>query len=132
MRNWRSTCVHAPAVKRPSTMPSLARMEHEMQPDQNGGLKSAFGSVGRPPARRSHEVSMLRHTIQGTPLRARISAACRPPAACYAAHADERHARVETCLASHANDSQDYPNAAQAEFDALGIQAVNGRAVAPK
>ena len=57
--------VHAPAVKRPSTMPSLARMEHEMQPDQNGGLKSAFGSVGRPPARRSHEVSMLRHTIKG-------------------------------------------------------------------
>jgi len=54
---------------------------------------------------------------------------CTKPVAYYAAHADERQARVHTCLETPENDNQDCRNAAQAEFDGLGIKAVNGRAV---
>jgi hypothetical protein len=58
-------------------------------------------------------------------------AGCTKPVTYYAAHADERHARVQACLATPENDNQDCRNAAQAEFDDLGIKAVNGRAVVP-
>jgi hypothetical protein len=58
-------------------------------------------------------------------------AGCTKPVTYYAAHADERHARVGRCLKSQENDSQDCRNAVQAEFDATGIKAVNGRAVMP-
>jgi hypothetical protein len=57
-----------------------------------------------------------------------LLAGCTKPVAYYATHATERRTRVEACLASHENDSQDCRNAAQAEFDALGIKAINGRA----
>jgi len=50
----------------------------------------------------------------------------------YAAHAEERQARVQACLGSTENDGQECRNAAQAEYDAMGIKAVNGRAVVPK
>jgi hypothetical protein len=60
-----------------------------------------------------------------------LLAGCTKPVTYYAAHADERHARVERCLASQENDNQDCRNAAQAEFDAMGIKAVNGRTVVP-
>jgi hypothetical protein len=53
---------------------------------------------------------------------------CTKPVTYYATHAAEREARVEACLERPENDNQD---AAQAEFDALGIKAVNGRAVQP-
>jgi hypothetical protein len=36
---------------------------------------------------------------------------------------------VQACLVTPENDNQDCRNAAQAEFDAMGIKAVNGRAV---
>jgi hypothetical protein len=59
-------------------------------------------------------------------------AGCTKPVTYYAAHPDERHARVQACLESGPdNNDPDCRNAAQAEFDALGIKAVNGRAVAP-
>jgi hypothetical protein len=58
-------------------------------------------------------------------------AGCTKPVTYYAAHADERHDRVHACLRTPENDNQDCRNAAQAEFDALGIKAVNGRAVVP-
>jgi hypothetical protein len=57
-----------------------------------------------------------------------LLAGCTKPVTYYAAHADERHARVQACLINTENDNQDCRNAAQAEFDALGIKAVNGRA----
>jgi hypothetical protein len=60
-----------------------------------------------------------------------LLAGCTKPVTYYAAHADERKARVERCLTSQENDNQDCRNAAQAEFDAMGIKAVNGRAVVP-
>ena len=50
----------------------------------------------------------------------------------YAAHAEERQVRVQACLGSTENDGQECRNAAQAEYDAMGIKAVNGRAVVPK
>jgi hypothetical protein len=56
---------------------------------------------------------------------------CAKPVAWYAAHPTERQARVQACLASSDNDNEDCRNAAQAEFDAMGTKAVNGRAVAP-
>jgi hypothetical protein len=56
----------------------------------------------------------------------RLLAGCTKPVTYYAEHASERHARIEHCLVSPENDSQDCRNAAQAEFDALGIKAVNG------
>jgi hypothetical protein len=61
-----------------------------------------------------------------------LLAGCTKPVAYYAAHEDARHARVEACLVSTENDSQDCQNAAQAEFNARGIKAVNGRAVVQK
>jgi hypothetical protein len=61
-----------------------------------------------------------------------LLAGCTKPVTYYAAHAAERQARVQACLMSPTNDNQDCRNAAQAEFDALGIKAVNGRAVAPR
>jgi len=57
-----------------------------------------------------------------------LLAGCTKPVAYYAAHEDERRARVKACLAGADNDNQDCRNAAQAEFDALGIKAGNGRA----
>lgn len=60
-----------------------------------------------------------------------LLAGCTKPVDYYAAHTEERHARVHACLQSPQNDSQDCRNAAQAEFDAMGIKAINGRAVAP-
>jgi hypothetical protein len=61
-----------------------------------------------------------------------LLAGCTKPVTYYAAHADERQARVMVCLQSPDNNNQDCRNAAQAEFDAMGIKAVNGRAVVPK
>lgn len=58
-------------------------------------------------------------------------AACTKPVSYYAAHADERQTRLQACLIGPDNNSQDCRNAAQAEFDALGVKAVNGRAVPP-
>jgi len=39
-------------------------------------------------------------------------AGCTKPVTYYAAHADERHARVERCLKSQEKDNQDCRNAA--------------------
>jgi hypothetical protein len=63
-----------------------------------------------------------------------VLASCsRPkPVTYYAAHADERTARVEACLGDPDNDGEDCRNAAQAEFDVAGIKAVNGRVLPPK
>jgi hypothetical protein len=58
-----------------------------------------------------------------------LLAGCTKPVSYYAAHADERQARVQACLISPENDSQGCRNAAQAEYDAMGVKAVNGRAV---
>jgi hypothetical protein len=58
-----------------------------------------------------------------------LLAGCTKPVTYYAEHAAERKARVHACLETPENDNQDCRNAAQAEFDALGIKAVNGRAV---
>jgi hypothetical protein len=52
-----------------------------------------------------------------------LLADCTKPVSYYAEHMDERHARVKACLKTSANDSQDCRNAAQAEFDALGISS---------
>jgi hypothetical protein len=60
-----------------------------------------------------------------------LLAGCTKPVTYYAAHDVERKARVQACLRTPENDNQDCRNAAQAEFDALGVKAVNGRAVAP-
>lgn len=48
----------------------------------------------------------------------------------YKDHGAERETKVSECL-STASSSQDCLNARQAEFEASGIKAVNGRAVAP-
>jgi hypothetical protein len=58
-----------------------------------------------------------------------LLAGCSKPVTYYAAHVDERKARVEACLGGAQADNQDCRNAAQAEFDAAGIKAVNGRAL---
>jgi hypothetical protein len=57
-----------------------------------------------------------------------LLAGCTKPVAYYAAHANERQVRAQACLMRPDNNDQDCRNA-QAEFDALGIKAVNGRAV---
>jgi hypothetical protein len=53
-----------------------------------------------------------------------LLAGCTKPVTHYAAHAAERQARVQVCLEGLDNDNEDCRNAAQAEFDALGIKAV--------
>jgi hypothetical protein len=57
-----------------------------------------------------------------------LLAGCSKPISYYAAHADERTARVEACL-EEARDSHDCRNATQAAYDAVGIKAVDGRAL---
>lgn len=52
------------------------------------------------------------------------------PIAYYASHPEERAARIEQCLAS-GTENPDCLNAKQAEFDARGIPAINGRAIDP-
>ncbi len=49
------------------------------------------------------------------------------PVAYYASHAQERAQKVQACLGK-GSDSADCLNARQAEFQALGIPAVNGKA----
>jgi hypothetical protein len=71
-----------------------------------------------------HQLRLITALI-GLPL----LAGCTKPVTYYAAHGDERVARVQACLITPENDTQDCRNAAQAEFDSLGIKAVNGRAV---
>ncbi len=56
-------------------------------------------------------------------------AACDRPVSFYAAHPVDRSARLQTCLSGVDNDSQDCRNAAQADYEARGIKAINGRAV---
>jgi porphobilinogen deaminase len=58
-----------------------------------------------------------------------LLAGCTKPVTYYASHADERQARVKVCLRTPENDNHDCRNAAQAEFDAMGIKAINGRAI---
>jgi hypothetical protein len=57
-----------------------------------------------------------------------LLAGCSKPVTYYAAHADERTARVQICL-DEDSDSQNCRNATQAESDTFGIKAVNGRAL---
>lgn len=53
------------------------------------------------------------------------------PIAYYADHAEERAERIARCLTIGSEDP-DCLNAKQAEFDARGIPAINGRAIQPK
>ena len=52
------------------------------------------------------------------------------PVAFYKDHQPERAKKVGECLA-HASDSQDCINARQAEFEAQGIPAQDGKAIQP-